>query len=374
MKLAETNSEILAGGNHGEGLPARNLRMYDSRRMRISLKQWRMLHAVIDCNGFSAAAEYLHVSQSVISYTLAKMQEQLGIPLLKIEGRKAHVTEQGRALMEYSRNVINSAIELEAIAEKMRMGWEPELRLMVDHDCPHAFVMDAVRSFSTSTAHVKVSLLEGSGAQVEQAIMQNTVDLAICANVPPGLIADRLMSTDYVAVAHPSHPLAQAEGVLTENELGRHTRVVLGSGASAKLEAGASRKGDNSAYWHVSSMDTALAALEAGLGYAWLPLNRVRQKLQQGSLQLLSMPAHYHNRKDFYLVHARQASPGVAASSLSSLLHSHVALSGEAVTRGPDRQTRNFTDATEAATLLAPPSLEPDSQHDQRHCRNKVIG
>lgn len=328
MKLVETNTDILAAREQPDTPAARSSRAYDSRRARISLKQWRMLHAVIDCNGFSAAAEHLHVSQSAISYTLAKMQEQLGIALLKVEGRKAHVTEQGRALMEYSREVIRSAIELEVLAEKMRMGWEPELRLMVDHDCPQDFLMAAIRSFTTGAPHVKVSLFEDSGPQVEQAIAHNTVDLAICGNVPPGLIADRLLSVQYAMVTCFDHPLAQANVPPSEVELDRHTRIVLNVGGSAK-PASTRRKIDSST-WHVGSIDTALAALEAGLGYAWLPLKRVERYLRDGRLCLLPTPAHYHSSKHFYVVHARQASPGVGASTLSGLLHSHAAMHGEA--------------------------------------------
>jgi DNA-binding transcriptional LysR family regulator len=328
MKLVETNTEILAAREQRDMPATRNSRAYDSRRARITLKQWRMLHAVIDCNGFSAAAEYLHVSQSAISYTLAKMQEQLGIALLKVEGRKAHVTEQGRALMEYSREVIRSAIELEVLAEKMRMGWEPELRLMVDHDCPQDFLMAAIRRFTTGAPHVKVTLFEDSGLQVEQAIAHNTVDLAICANVPPGLIADRLLSVQYAMVTCFDHPLAQANMPPSETELKRHRRIVLDVGGSVK-PASAGRKSDASS-WHVSSIDTALAALEAGMGYAWLPLKRVERYLRDERLCLLPIPAHYHSSMDFYVVHARQASPGVGASTLSGLLHSHAAMYREA--------------------------------------------
>lgn len=326
MKLIDINGELLGTQVADNGTPARNARMYDSRRMRVTLKQWRMLHAVIDCNGFSAAAEYLHVSQSAISYTLARMQEQLGIALLKVEGRKAHVTEEGRLLMEYSRNVLRSAIELETLAEKMRLGWEPELKLMVDSDCPQAFLMAAVSRFSHSAPHVKVSLQECSSARAELAIMENTADLAICANVPPGLIADRLISVEYAAVAHSSHPLAKARTPLTDGELARHTRILLGANDDSPRHGVHGRTADNAAPWQVSSMDTALAALEAGLGYAWLPRNRVEHLVSQGRLQLLSMPAHYLDIRDFYLVHARKASPGVGASSLSGLLHSNAAL------------------------------------------------
>lgn len=326
MKLIDINGEVLGEQASDNSLPVRNARMYDSRRMRVTLKQWRMLHAVIDCNGFSAAAEYLHVSQSAISYTLSRMQEQLGIALLKVEGRKAHVTEEGRMLMEYSRNVLRSAIELETLAEKMRLGWEPELRLMVDTDCPQAFLMAAVGSFSRTAPHVKVSLQECSSAAAELAVAQNTADLAICANVPPGLIADRLISVDYVAVAHPSHPLAKAGTGLTDEVLARHTRIVLGTRENCQRPGAHGRATDQASPWQFNSLDTALAALEAGLGYAWLPLSKVEHLVAQGRLRLLPMPAHYLDRRDFYLVHARNASPGVGASTLSGLLHSHAAL------------------------------------------------
>jgi DNA-binding transcriptional LysR family regulator len=328
MKLIDINSELLGQQAANNAPPARSARMYDSRRMRVTLKQWRMLHAVIDCNGFSAAAEYLHVSQSAISYTLARMQEQLGIALLKVEGRKAQVTEEGRTLMEYSRNVIRSAIELETLAEKMRLGWEPELRLMVDSDCPQAFLMAAIGSFSRTASHVKVSLHECSSAKAELAIMQNTADLAICANVPPGLIADRLISVEYVAVAHPSHPLARAKTELTDEELARHTRILLRSDDDDddRRPGVHGHPVERASPWQVSSMDTALAALEAGLGFAWLPLNRVEQLVSEHRLQLVEMPAHYLRTKDFYLVHARHTSPGVGASSLSGLMHSYAKL------------------------------------------------
>jgi DNA-binding transcriptional LysR family regulator len=329
MKLIDINSEFLGEQRQDGAAPARNARAYDSRRIRVTLKQWRMLHAVIDCNGFSAAADYLHVSQSAISYTLARMQEQLGVALLKVEGRKAHVTEEGRTLMEYSRNVIRSAIELETMAEKMRLGWEPELRLIVDQDCLQGFVMAAMRSFTESAAHVKLTLQEASSAMAEQAVSQNAADLAICANVPPGLISARLLSVEYVAVAHPSHALATAGTPLTDVDLGRHTRITLGGDAEIKPQPATGRTAAPAMQWRFKSMDSAVAALEAGLGYAWLPRNRVELLVGQGRLKALTMPAHYQACKDFYLVHARQASPGVGASSLSNLLHSHAALQGQ---------------------------------------------
>lgn len=90
------------------------------RQVRISLRQWRMLHAVIDCGSFSSAAQMLHVTQPAISYAISKLEHQLGVQILKMQGRKAEITEQGTALLGPSRQLLREAAKLEQLAEEMK--------------------------------------------------------------------------------------------------------------------------------------------------------------------------------------------------------------------------------------------------------------
>lgn len=94
-------------------------RQYDIQNFYSSLKQWRMLHALIDCGSYAEAAELLHVSQSTLSYTLIKLQERLGVQLLKLEGRKAVLTAPGKLLVERSRRVLQEASDLEDFARNL---------------------------------------------------------------------------------------------------------------------------------------------------------------------------------------------------------------------------------------------------------------
>src|SRR5690606_31973495 len=95
---------------------------------RVTLEQWRTLQAVVDHGGFAQAAEALHRSQSSVSYTVARMQEQLGVPLLEIAGRKAVLTEAGATLLRRSRNLLKEASQLEELAWNMDQGWRSEER------------------------------------------------------------------------------------------------------------------------------------------------------------------------------------------------------------------------------------------------------
>lgn len=95
---------------------ASQMRQYGIRNFSSSLKQWRMLHALIDCGSYAEAADRLHVSQSTLSYTIMQLQERLGVQLLRLEGRKAVLTPVGKLLVERSRRVLDEAMELEEYA------------------------------------------------------------------------------------------------------------------------------------------------------------------------------------------------------------------------------------------------------------------
>lgn len=92
---------------------------YEIQSFCSSLKQWRMLHALIDCGSYAEAAARLHVSQSTLSYTLIKLQERLGVRLLQLEGRRAVLTAPGKLLIERSRRVLDEARELEEFARTL---------------------------------------------------------------------------------------------------------------------------------------------------------------------------------------------------------------------------------------------------------------
>ena len=67
--------------------------------MDTTLDAWEILRTVVQLGGFAAAAEKLNRSQSTISYAIGRLQEQLGVQLFNIEGRKAQLTEAGRVLL-----------------------------------------------------------------------------------------------------------------------------------------------------------------------------------------------------------------------------------------------------------------------------------
>lgn len=140
--------------------------------LKVSLDQWRALEAVVDYGGYAQAAAQLHRSQSSVSHAVAKLQARLGVPLLRIEGRRAVLTTAGEVLLQRSRRLLADAAELEALALDLERGWEAEVRLVVDAAFPSACLMAALKRFVPESRGARVQLNEVVLSGAEEALLE----------------------------------------------------------------------------------------------------------------------------------------------------------------------------------------------------------
>ncbi|MGE6791560.1 LysR family transcriptional regulator [Pseudomonas guineae] len=285
---------------------------------RVTLDQWRTLQAVVDNGGFAQAADVLHRSQSSVSYTVARMQEQLGVPLLRIDGRKAVLTEAGDVLLRRSRQLVKQASQLEDLAHHMEQGWEAEVRLVVDAAYPNARLVRALTAFMPQSRGCRVRLREEVLSGVEEVIKEGTADLAISALNIPGFLGAEMSTVEFVAVAHPDHPLHRLQRVVTFQDLETQMQVVIrDSGRQQPRDIGwlgAEQR------WTVGSLSTAASFVSSGLGFAWLPRHLIERELKDGQLKLLPLEQGGSRNPLFYLYSNKDTPLGPATQILVELI------------------------------------------------------
>lgn len=293
---------------------------------RVTLDQWRTLQAVVDHGGFAQAAEALHRSQSSISYTVARMQEQLGVPLLRIDGRKAVLTEAGALLLRRSRQLVKQASQLEELAHHMEQGWEAEVRLVVDAAYPTALVVSALSAFMPQSRGCRVLLREEVLSGVEEALVEGEADLAISGLILPNQLGTDLANVEFIAVAHPDHPLHRLQRELTFQDLETQLQIVTrDSGRRQQRDVGwlgAEQR------WTVGSLATAATFVASGLGFAWLPRHLIEPRLREGSLKPLPLGTGDRREIRFFLYPNKERQMGPATRILSELLRQHARAGG----------------------------------------------
>jgi DNA-binding transcriptional LysR family regulator len=292
-----------------------------SRAPRISLKQWKMFHAVIDSGGFFGAADSLHVTQSTISHAIAKIQEQLGIALLELKGRKAQITDEGKILLEKSRELVRHANEIEALADNLRQGWGREIRVALDPGFPSDLLIQALRHCSPFLHKMRLSVREVAHDGAWRALHANEADLAISTQPISGFVASKLIDIEHVAVAHPTHPLFSLKRDISLDDLKMQCEIAIFSlhhyGDADTHKHLARYQGA----WHVSSLDRAVGMLRQGIGYAWLPRHQVQGWLDAGHLRILPVTGACHYTTCLYLIRGRTLAAGSAAERFADALH-----------------------------------------------------
>jgi DNA-binding transcriptional LysR family regulator len=289
---------------------------------RISLEQWRSLLAVVDAGGYAQAAEVLHKSQSAVTYAVQKIETLLGVKIFQVIGRKAHLTPTGEVLYRRAKALLDESGALEGAAVRLAAGWEPELRLAIEIIFPTWLLLQCLARFAEEQAQMRIELYESVISGTEEALLQRTVDLAICSQVPPGFIGDPLMRIRFIAVAHPQHPLHQLGRELTLQDLRKQRHLVIrdtGSQRRSGSWVGAEQ------IWTVSNKATSIRAVGMGLGFAWFPEDNIRSELERGVLKPLPLLEGGERWGDLYLVFADRDYAGPGALRLAQIIREHVA-------------------------------------------------
>ncbi len=288
----------------------------------ITLEQWRALIAVIEAGGYAQAAARLYKSQSTITYAVQRIEEQLGLKVFEIHGRKAVVTEAGQVLYRRARTLMEEALALERGAGAMGAGWQAELAIAAEIIFPTWLMLECLAEFSRERPETRIELYETVLGGTDEMLTEGKVEIAICSQVPKGYFGDPLMRLRGVAVAHPDHPLHQLGRELTERDLRRHRHIVIRDTGSKRSRStgweGAEQR------WTVSNKATFIRALCMGMGFAWFPEDAIREELRSGLLKPLSLREGAERYAELYLVYADRDYAGRDARRLAEILRTNV--------------------------------------------------
>ncbi|AYA06852.1 MULTISPECIES: LysR family transcriptional regulator [Rahnella] len=267
---------------------------------RTTLEQWVVLQTVIEQGSYAQAAEVLNRSQSSVSYALSGLQERLGLPLLEIHGRKATLTEQGRALLMQATPLISAFLQLEHRAAGLKDGTRTELSLVVDSVFPKYRLFRALKNFQQQFPDTRVHLTEILRGESLKQLNERSADLYITTLAPENAIQGRfLLDVDFVPVAKSDHPLMSLTVPLTAQDLARFPLISVADRHAPRAENVSSGP---VASWTFTTVGAAMEAIAVGVGYGWLPLESVEKALESGLLRRLELSARTVRQTALYMV------------------------------------------------------------------------
>ncbi|NYE63754.1 DNA-binding transcriptional LysR family regulator [Duganella sp. 1224] len=281
----------------------------------MSLDQLRTFIAAADEGSFSAAGRKLRRAQSVVSTTLANLEQQVGFALFERTGRYPRLTEAGAALLDQARAAVDGMNAFKAKARTLAEGLEPELAVAVDVMFPIATLTAAVQAFQRQFPTTPLRLYVEALGAVVQPLLDGRCRVAIIGSlpeIPAGCASEFLLSVGAVAVAAPNHPLAAHHGPIAQEVAGQHVQLVLTDRST--LTAGRNFGVMAAQTWRLADLGAKHAFLKAGLGWGYMPLHMVEDDLRSGKLVRIDVALHARLGPGFsmHAIHMKDHPPGPA--------------------------------------------------------------
>lgn len=241
----------------------------------VDIRTLRWFQLVADGVTVTEVAEVELVSQPAISRALARLDAEVGAPLLRRHGRVLRMTAAGSAFKRHVDEVLHRLDDgIAAVAQTV----DPELgtvRLGFQLSLATWLVPDVVRAFRAGHPGVQLALTQVADGDADQRLDDGSVDLLLsAARTRPGLARRAHLLTEPLHVALPAdHPLAGAASLrieqLREDEFlvlrgpaGLRTRTI----ALTEAAGFAPRIG-----FEGDDVATLAGLVAAGLGVALLP-------------------------------------------------------------------------------------------------------
>jgi DNA-binding transcriptional LysR family regulator len=254
--------------------------------MKLSLDALLVLDTIDREGSFAAAAHALFRVPSAITYTVQKLEQDLGLALFDRSGHRARLTDAGQMLLKEGRHLLEAASHLEERVRKQASGWEGELRIAVNEMVPFTGLLPLIQEFDQLGGMTRLRFQREVFGGVWDALADGRCDLALGASdpaLPEPFQHKPLGSVGFVFAVAPHHPLASAEEPISSEELRRHRVVAVGDTSRRLAPRNSSILEGQDVLTVPTLSDKALLQL-AGLGCGFLPGSTAEPLIRSGRL------------------------------------------------------------------------------------------
>jgi DNA-binding transcriptional LysR family regulator len=255
--------------------------------LKLSIEALEVIDAIARKGSFAAAAESLFRVPSALTYTVRKLEDDLGVTLFDRSGHRATLTEAGAELLKEGRYLLEAAQVLECRVKRVATGIETDICIALSDLFSTQAIFDVLQEFYAQNFGTRVKLTREVFGGSWDALISGRADISIGApgDVPSGggISTHILGNVEFVFALAPHHPLAALPEPLSQEDIVPY-RAIAAADSSRNLPPRTSGILSGQDVFTVPDMQSKLAAQIAGLGVGYLPAGMAKQAAKQGLL------------------------------------------------------------------------------------------
>jgi len=175
----------------------------------------QLLTAVDECGTLTLAADKLHLSQSALSHSIKKLEQQLGTAVWEKDGRKLRLTQAGRQILILAKRLLPQFEHTELLLTQIAKGQRGSLRIGMEcHPC-YQWLLKVVSPFLETWPGVEVDVKQEFQFGGMGALFDYDIDVLVTPDplFKSGVTFIPVFDFEQRLVVSQSHPLATLQQI-----------------------------------------------------------------------------------------------------------------------------------------------------------------
>lgn len=271
----------------------------------MTIKHLRVFNEVAESGKMSIAAAKFYLSQPTISQIIKELEEHYGFLLFERLSKKLYITEEGKKLLSYSKQVVQQFDELER--RMLETSKNPTFRIGSTVTVGSCLINDIIKKIKNIDESIEIYSYVNNTQIIEEELLNANIDIALVEGVVKSadLISIPAVDDYLVLVCNREHPLAKSRHFTVEalnNQ--RFAMRERGSGTREQFENYINKHGIKIKESVVANCPTALidAVLEQGY-LSVLSVRLVEEEIKNGDIVILKNETCTWNRSFSIVYH-----------------------------------------------------------------------
>jgi len=267
----------------------------------MNVQQLRVFRQAAACRTMTEAAEALGLSQPTVSFHLRKLEEALGVELLRRKSGRIVLTDAGEELLPYARKISVLFENAQQLMKEYKELGRGKLRIGASYTPATYFLPAYLAEFQQRFPRTVPLLTVKQAGEALGLLRGCEIDVAVVSlpeQPASDLVVVKLADDDLKLVAPPFHPLASKAQVALDDL--RQEAFLVHEPGSTSRELSEQWALENGLRWNVrmelGGIETIKEAVKHGMGVGILPWRSVMKEAAEGTLAMRDLPGRVRKR------------------------------------------------------------------------------
>jgi DNA-binding transcriptional LysR family regulator len=259
----------------------------------IDFRRVRYLYEAVSQGSVRAAADVLDMNPSVVSRQIAKLEEELSLPLIERHGRGVRATEAGQVLVDYFRQQSSYQDDALTKVQELRGLARGHIDLVLGEGFVSDLMAEPMKDFWRRYPGLTVTMHLAGTNEVLRMVAEDTAHIGLVYNPPEmsGIRSRVAIRQPMCAITLPGHPLARLERQPLLRQIGAYPIALMQGSFGTRQVIELAQQMERvrfSPKLITDSISVIKHFVRSDLGVSLLPAFAVAQEIDAG--QLVAIP------------------------------------------------------------------------------------